>query len=116
MRALFYSLFDVDPIGKDGWLFSCQFNVSSTTTATRCPITLSNLIVSDSKGGRLPATAANGVITVVQPGAQTAGAAAQPPVQTSAGCAIQATTLHSCSLLWLLMVPMVLANRRRRSS
>ena len=90
MRALFFSLSDVKPIARDTWLFNCQFNISSSTTATQCPITLSNLIVSDSKGGRLPATPANGVIGINQTQAQPQlapgqGGSMPPPVFVAPG-------------------------------
>jgi hypothetical protein len=69
LRALFFSMTDVDPI-KDAVLFTCQFNIDPATTASQCPINLSNVIVSDSKGGRLPATAASGVVQISQSGSQ----------------------------------------------
>jgi hypothetical protein len=126
LRALFFSMTDVDPI-KDAVLFTCQFNIDPATTASQCPITLSNVIVSDSKGGRLPATAASGVVQITQTGVPPSGA--QPTPQkvsaessagtanaapaTSGGCAIHAVQSGDRALLWLLIVPAVLYRRRR---
>ena len=72
LRALFFSMSDVEPIKQDAVLFTCVFNIDPATTATQCPINLSNLVVSDAKGGRLPATAAPGVVRITQPSSQQA--------------------------------------------
>ena len=78
LRALYLSMSDVEPIAQDTWLFTCQFTIDPATSATQCPVTLTNLVVSDSKGGRLPATAASGVVRVNQPNAPNAPAQRAP--------------------------------------
>ena len=54
LLALFLSYSDVEPIAQDTWLFTCIFTIDAATTATQCPVTLPSVILSDSKGGRLP--------------------------------------------------------------
>jgi hypothetical protein len=118
LRALFFSLSDVKPIKQDAVLFTCVFNIDPATTATQCPINLSNLIVSDSKGGRLPATADSGVVRITQTAVQPSGP--QPTATkvsaeaTSEGCAIHAVQPGDRALLWLLIVPAVVHRRRWR--
>jgi len=86
MRALVLSMSDVEPIKQDGVLFTCVFDISAGTTATQCPITLVNVILSDSKGGRLPATSVNGVIQINQPnGSGSAPAGAAPGAANMGG-------------------------------
>jgi hypothetical protein len=127
LRALFFSMSDVEPIKQDAVLFTCVFNIDPATTATQCPINLSTLIVSDSKGGRLPATVANGVVQITQTGLPPSGPqptankvsaeastnTADAAPATSGGCAIHAVQPGDRALLWLLMVPAVVHRRRR---
>lgn len=110
-RVLFLSISDVEPIKQDTWLFTCQFNIDATTTATRCPVTLVNGILSDSKGGRLPVTAVNGVVQINQPNVPNPGAPAAPRQAASEGCAI-ATSRPGWALLWLLIIPTLIRRRR----
>jgi hypothetical protein len=65
MRAVVFSMSDVEPIQQDTWLFSCSFTINPATTATQCAVRLLNTIVSDSHGGRVPVSTADGVVQVV---------------------------------------------------
>jgi hypothetical protein len=122
MRAIYFSLSDVEPIAQDTWLFTCVFTIAPSTTATQCPITLSNPILSDSKGGRLPVSAHNGVVPIAQPVVPTpttgtavpsgAGSAAAPA--TGEGCALQAGQPGASGLVWLLFIPALVLRRRWR--
>jgi hypothetical protein len=124
LRAVFLSVSDVEPIAQDTWLFSCLFNIDAATTATQCPVNLVNAILSDSKGGRLPVTAVNGVVQIHQ--SQIPTATAGPPVSGASGapgsagqaegegCAIGSQRPGGYVLPWLLIIP-VLVRRRRVS-
>jgi len=107
-------------------LFTCAFDIVAATTATRCPITLENLILSDSKGGRVPAATGNGVVPINQPTPQlptsaspvagvpgVQGAAGVPPAtSSSAGCA-SVPARKSAPTVWLFVVPLAVWWRRR---
>jgi len=127
MRALLLSLSDVDPIEQDGVLFTCVFDIRPGTTATQCRVTLQNLILSDSKGGRLRDTAVNGGVRINQPtpqpqvtaggpaGGSTPGVAVPgvaPVTSTSEGCAM-APAGGDAGLLWLLVLPLIVLRRPR---
>jgi hypothetical protein len=66
LRALYLSMSDVEPIQQDTWLYSCQFSIDPSTTATQCPINLVNVILSDSGGNRLPVTAGGTAVQISQ--------------------------------------------------
>jgi hypothetical protein len=72
LRAVYLSMSDVKPIQEDTWLFSCQFTIDPATTARQCVISLVNVILSDSQGGRLPATAGATMVQINQSNAPSA--------------------------------------------
>jgi len=119
LRALFFSLQDTEPIKQDAVLFTCTFNVAADTTATECPINLVNVVVSDSKGGRLPVSVDSGVIQIDQSPVPAASAA--PGVapggsgqEAGEGCAVTGSRPGGCALLWLLGIPLLISGRRWR--
>ncbi|HYD49275.1 MAG TPA: hypothetical protein VEB21_13045, partial [Terriglobales bacterium] len=77
LKALFLSFSDVEPI-PDGWLFCCDFRLSSSAPANGCRVTLSDMIGSTGTGQRVAVQASGG-------GGGAVAGSAPPPVRVDPG-------------------------------